>query len=1134
MSSVAGRGTYCSVVLRSLPIALARSGKNRFAVVSHWRSRLCNQVPSRPVKSATSYGKPGAERVLRSGSLRSARSLPLWPKDNCRQSKSLRNLPCGGIYASVFGSMPRGQKADAGAANMKNCSSHVQILGIGSDTGDTSPSVLLFFDQRRYLFNVGEGLQRFCVEYRTRLRMIHHVFLTRVTSVTAGGLPGMILTMADMPDTHSADKPMSLFGPPRLRTFINAVNCFVNVDSVGLKVHEFGAVDAAASPGGGSPRAGAPPTSALPSSLKPVHKDELVSITPVLLVPEGAGGASRDTLGGGGPDGAMLPSSSDSGAASGADRSPAQKRPRLDAGGAAINAGTASISRDRVASSSSQPPAPDPISVAYICRLGDIPGKFLPEKAKQLDIPPGPIRGRLCRGESVQLPDGRTIHPLDVMEPSTPGPVVLIVDCPSLAYVTSLTTSAHLNELAGLPAGATPGGDRKMSAGAGQGNEAYGGTPTPTSNPNPTASTNSNSVMCVVHLAPVEVLTSPAYRAWMACFAPHVRHITTLAGTFGARTVNLSSARLSAKLNLVHPQVFPLHTPPVTLEGGAQETAKGDAAALPEDLPQAAPPPPAPVLLDGTVAGENLLRFHLRPLAAQGLDRSLVPPPLDVAAVQVALVDDMPAVAEALRAMAARIAAGPLEQAERDIGQLAVAGRSGMDRGTNTAVLKEGSDGVGSPPRVDGAGAVGQLGAAGGAHPLAVCPNARDTLELVFLGTGAAIPSKYRNVTSLYIHMFDRGGMLCDAGEGTYGQLLRRYGLQGVQEVLRGLRLVWISHIHADHHAGLPHVLALRRQLLGPNCPLIPVIGPRPLRRVLDSFRCVEDLAMLFIDSAETTNQKVGPPQLIQRQPASTTSTAEGEGDGGHRHAATVLAKQRTLVPRPPLSEPGGVALLSSSLISLGIDRLESVEVIHCAQAFGLVLEGRLRGSALPGGPQGGAQQAGDPTLHPGLGVVGAEGHRGHGGHSPRGGLSVSPAADAVGNRRWKIALSGDTRPCPKLVERSRGATVLIHEATFENDMPEEALAKKHSMTREAIESGVAAGAWRTILTHFSQRYPKIPVVDEHYTAHTGIAFDLMTVNLGDLWLLPELLPPLQLMFAEEQEPSEAPQGGLEEEEPDA
>lgn len=51
----------------------------------------------------------------------------------------------------------------------------------------------------------------------------------------------------------------------------------------------------------------------------------------------------------------------------------------------------------------------------------------------------------------------------------------------------------------------------------------------------------------------------------------------------------------------------------------------------------------------------------------------------------------------------------------------------------------------------------------------------RDDLEIVLLGTGSSQPSKYRNVTSIYINLFSKGGLLLDCGEGTLGQLKRRY-----------------------------------------------------------------------------------------------------------------------------------------------------------------------------------------------------------------------------------------------------------------------------------------------------------------------------------------------------------------------
>lgn len=82
--------------------------------------------------------------------------------------------------------------------------------------------------------------------------------------------------------------------------------------------------------------------------------------------------------------------------------------------------------------------------------------------------------------------------------------------------------------------------------------------------------------------------------------------------------------------------------------------------------------------------------------------------------------------------------------------------------------------------------------------------------------------------------------------------------------------------------------------------------------------------------------------------------------------------------------------------------------------------------------------------------------------------------------------------------------------------MVEEAIAKNHSTTKEAIEVGSSAGAYRILLTHFSQRYPKIPVVDETHMHKTCIAFDLMSINLADLPVLPRVLPYFKLLFKDE------------------
>jgi ribonuclease Z len=55
---------------------------------------------------------------------------------------------------------------------------------------------------------------------------------------------------------------------------------------------------------------------------------------------------------------------------------------------------------------------------------------FLPEKAKQLGVPEGPMRGQLVSGNSIELADGRMIEPDDVLGPLRRGTrVVHVGDC---------------------------------------------------------------------------------------------------------------------------------------------------------------------------------------------------------------------------------------------------------------------------------------------------------------------------------------------------------------------------------------------------------------------------------------------------------------------------------------------------------------------------------------------------------------------------------------------------------------------------------------------------------------------------------------------------------------------------------
>jgi ribonuclease Z len=98
-------------------------------------------------------------------------------------------------------------------------------------------------------------------------------------------------------------------------------------------------------------------------------------------------------------------------------------------------------------------------------------------------------------------------------------------------------------------------------------------------------------------------------------------------------------------------------------------------------------------------------------------------------------------------------------------------------------------------------------------------------LSVTFLGTGAAIPTLDRNVSSLALHR--EGEMLLfDCGEGTQRQMMR-YG------VGFSLREIFFTHYHADHILGLTGLI--RTMGLQDRTDGITLYGPKPARKTLDA-----------------------------------------------------------------------------------------------------------------------------------------------------------------------------------------------------------------------------------------------------------------------------------------------------------
>jgi len=141
---------------------------------------------------------------------------------------------------------------------------------------------------------------------------------------------------------------------------------------------------------------------------------------------------------------------------------------------------------------------------------------------------------------------------------------------------------------------------------------------------------------------------------------------------------------------------------------------------------------------------------------------------------------------------------------------------------------------------------------------------------------------------------------------------------------------------------------------------------------------------------------------------------------------------------------------------------VESIRSEHTVDSFAYRLRekerpGRMRveyleSIGLPRGPLWGRLQRGHAVIYKGRRITPEE--------------AVGPP------RKGRVVVyTGDTRPTERIVEFSRNADVLIHDATFSHDLFERARAEGHSTVREAAEVAAAAAVKRLYLFHISPRY---------------------------------------------------------------
>jgi len=110
------------------------------------------------------------------------------------------------------------------------------------------------------------------------------------------------------------------------------------------------------------------------------------------------------------------------------------------------------------------------------------------------------------------------------------------------------------------------------------------------------------------------------------------------------------------------------------------------------------------------------------------------------------------------------------------------------------------------------------------------------------------------------------------------------------------------------------------------------------------------------------------------------------------------------------------------------------------------------------------------------------------------------PRVVGPSRRGRRIAYCTDTRPCASAVELARGADVLIHEATYTEELRDDADERRHSTAAGAARIAAEAGVGMLIITHFSTRYrDAAPLLDEARAIfpNTEAAHDLAVFSVA-------------------------------------
>lgn len=338
---------------------------------------------------------------------------------------------------------------------------------------------------------------------------------------------------------------------------------------------------------------------------------------------------------------------------------------------------------------------------------------------------------------------------------------------------------------------------------------------------------------------------------------------------------------------------------------------------------------------------------------------------------------------------------------------------------------------------------------------------------LTILGTGCASPSPLRNASgnAIFLPSVNASGkvksklsIVLECGEGFMTMLRRQIRTTDGKPYgdLSDIRLIWISHSHLDHYGDVPLLLNLIRESRGSK--KVCICYDKPGVKTNDQCRKVYNQEQ--IDCSQYDHcvrcQRLRMPILIAPSKVLTfVDILLGTKNGDYDNEKVFVGITHRDFEYSPFVHYVHEDIFGMEFMGHGnfpyrpICALRNIPVEHCPNSYGLL-------------------------------------------------LSLAPMN--IKHSTFTLCYSGDTRPSEKLVQLCNAYTesvpkhvsidkwgttsnnkhkisLLIHEATFDDDEKgqQEAVQKRHSTVSEALDISKRIETKSLILTHFSQRYPKLP-----------------------------------------------------------